>query len=188
MHRNVCVVQGRTLAEARYHLKTKLGISEEFIQHSRAYPIFGTGQGSGNSPMYWLFISSTLFDIYEDKARGSMSTSPDGAITTTIKIVGFVDDTRNSTNDFTNNEVTTATLIEYATQDSQLWHDLLAVCNQSLELPKCGYHAIQYEFLPTGEPQLTQLPQSTIVLKDSEGQPMAIFGYLHMSRQPTKAI
>ena len=24
MHRKVCVVQGRTLAEARYHLKTKL--------------------------------------------------------------------------------------------------------------------------------------------------------------------
>ena len=58
----ICIVQGHTLKEAKYYLRTKLGVSEGFISHSEVYPIYGTGQGSGNSPVYWLFISSTLFD------------------------------------------------------------------------------------------------------------------------------
>ena len=31
--RKVCIVEGQTLTEARYHLKTKLGVSDEFVQH-----------------------------------------------------------------------------------------------------------------------------------------------------------
>jgi hypothetical protein len=65
MHRNVCLVEGRTSAEARYHLKTKLGISDEFVQHSRLHLWFGMGQGAGDSTYNWLFISSTLLDKYE---------------------------------------------------------------------------------------------------------------------------
>ena len=63
MHRKKCVVQWKMLEEARYYLKTKYGISKEYIQHSKAHPIFDSGQGSGNSPTYWLFISSMLFDM-----------------------------------------------------------------------------------------------------------------------------
>ena len=60
--RGMTMVMANTLEEARYKLKTQLGISEEFYQHSIAFPIFGTGQGSGNSPAIWCFISSILFD------------------------------------------------------------------------------------------------------------------------------
>jgi hypothetical protein len=45
LHRNVCLVHARTLQEARYLLKTQLGISEESYSHCRAFPIYGTGQG-----------------------------------------------------------------------------------------------------------------------------------------------
>ena len=76
MNKKICIVQGKTLEEAKYHLKTKLGISDNFIQHSQAYPIYGTGQGSGNSPTYWLFISSTLFDMYDRMATGSNMQTP----------------------------------------------------------------------------------------------------------------
>ena len=58
MHKKICVVQGNTLEEARYHLKTKYGVSEEYIQHCKAYPMFGTGQGSGDSPTYWLSLAT----------------------------------------------------------------------------------------------------------------------------------
>jgi hypothetical protein len=100
MDRRVCIVHGRTLAEAKYYLKTKLGISESYIQHCRAHPFFGNGQGAGDSPQKWLFMSSTLFDIYEPRAAGSTFASPDGNLQVDIKLVGFVDDVRNSTNLF----------------------------------------------------------------------------------------
>ena len=86
----------QTPEEARYHLKTKFGVSDNFIKHSKAYPLFGMGQGSGNSPAYWLFISSTLFDMYDAKA--STHQSPDKTIHVHIKAIGFVDDVQTSVN------------------------------------------------------------------------------------------
>ena len=65
MNRMVCMVEGNTLAEARYHLKTKLGVSDSFVQHCRAYPIFGIGQGAGDVAFKWLFMDSVLVDIYD---------------------------------------------------------------------------------------------------------------------------
>ena len=146
----VCIVQGKTLEESRYHLKTKFGVSDKFIQHSKAYPLFGTGQGSGNSPAYWLFVSSTLFDMYNSKARGSMYQSPDKTISVQVKAIEFVDDVRTSVNAFDNNALTLNQLVAMGTRDSQLWHDILSTSNQALGLPKCSYHAIIYEFAPTG--------------------------------------
>ena len=61
-----------------------------------------------------------------------------------------------------------------ASQDSQLWHDILTSCNQALELPKCGYHAIIFEFKPTGEPIMVEDPQCGITLHDTAGNPFDI--------------
>jgi hypothetical protein len=71
-----------------------------------------------------------------------------------VKLVGFVDDVRNSTNLFGQDDASLEHLIHAATNDSQLWHDLLLVCIHSLELPKCGHHTVAYELDPTGRPNL----------------------------------
>jgi hypothetical protein len=39
LHRNVCLLHARTLQEARYLLKTQLGISNKSYSHCRAFPI-----------------------------------------------------------------------------------------------------------------------------------------------------
>ena len=57
-----------------------------------------------------------------------------------------------------------------ASQDSQFWHDILTASNQVLELPKCGYHAIIFEFEPTGKPIMVSDPVRRITLKDCTGQ------------------
>ena len=169
MHKKICVVQGRTLEEAKYHLKTKYGVSDEYIQHCEAYQIFGTGQGSGNSPTYWLFISSTLFDMYDSRAHGSKYQSYDRLTTVHVTAIGFVDDVRTSINAFKNNQITLDQLIAMAQRDSQLWHDILSTSNQALELPKFGSHAIFFEFNPTGEPTMVEDPQCQITLQDTSG-------------------
>jgi hypothetical protein len=80
MHQLVALVQGCTLEKVHYHLKTQLGISEENYKHCQSFPIYGTDQGSGNSPMVWLVISSVLFNCYEEKAYGAVFESPDRTI------------------------------------------------------------------------------------------------------------
>ena len=93
IHRHVALVQGRTLEDVKYHLKTQLGVSEEAYKHCIITPIYGTGQGSGNSPTIWLVVSSILFRCYSKRAHGARFESPDCSVCVDIFRVGFVDDT-----------------------------------------------------------------------------------------------
>ena len=96
----VCQVMGKNLEAAKYYIKTMLGTSTNFIAHCEAEPWHGSGQGAGNSPMLWLFISSTLLDCYETKANGATFATPDGTKEIKICMTGFVDDTNSRTNDW----------------------------------------------------------------------------------------
>ena len=99
LNAKVCTVQGKTLRHAKYYLKTMFGLSDEHVSHTQEAPWFGTGQGSGNSPMYWLVISSTLFDIFQQKCTGGATyQSPDKTMTMQLFQSAFVDDVINRTN------------------------------------------------------------------------------------------
>jgi len=39
LDKKVCIVHGRTLKEAKFHVQTKMGISKRHIQHGRLYPL-----------------------------------------------------------------------------------------------------------------------------------------------------
>ncbi len=52
-----CVLNATMLQNARYRIKTQLGISELYFYYCVLWPLFGTGQGSGNSPAIWLAVS-----------------------------------------------------------------------------------------------------------------------------------
>ncbi len=167
MHHKVCIVQARTLAEAKYYLKTKLGISDEYAEHTQECPWFGTGQGSGNSPFYWLLISSTLYDLYCSKTTGGATyMTPNKQLQIQIHLLGFVDDVNNRTNispeiPSENIDSQMHQLIEQANKDGQLWHDILTAANQELELTKCQYHVIRWGFQEaTGKPYLADTPDA----------------------------
>jgi hypothetical protein len=154
------------LKEVRYHLKTQLGVSDEHYKHCQILPVYGTGQGSGNSPTVWLVISSILFTCYSKKAHGATFESPDKSIRIDIFRIGFVDDTASYVNNFLSDIPPTPTkMITWLTHDSQLWSDLLFKSGGSLELPKCTYHFSQYRFAFDGTPflQCGQVGPSVVV-------------------------
>jgi hypothetical protein len=145
----------KTLEKARYKLRTELGISEEYYSHNAEYPIYGTGQGSGNSPMIWCFLSSILFDSYQSKAYGATYATPDKGFATRIHMVGYVDDSNGQTNRFCDNrQPEDHDLLREAQNDAQYWHDLLHTTGGALELPKCSYQLISWRFLNCGRPVL----------------------------------
>jgi hypothetical protein len=49
------VTNAKTLQQAEYRIRTDSGVATTGYQHSEEWPIYGTGQGSGNSPMIWCF-------------------------------------------------------------------------------------------------------------------------------------
>ena len=68
------------------------------------------------------------------------------------------------------------TLLEQASRDSQLWHDIIEASNQQLELPKCMYHVMHFDFKPNGEPQMVveAQPPQPLLVTSSTGQPAPI--------------
>ena len=172
----VCVVQGKTLRQAKYYLKTKFGLSDEHAQHTKQMPWFGTGQGSGNSPMYWLLISSTMYDVFQQKSTGgALFESPDKTMSVRLYQSGFVDDVQNTNNSSwtaENQDQALFDLFKQASEDSQLWNDILAAGNQSLELPKCKYHVMHYDFKDTGDPVLSTAaqPPAPLQVRDDKGE------------------
>ena len=157
MDKKMCIVTGRTLKEARYHLKTQLGVSEDFFSHCEAFPIHGTGQGSGNSPVYWAFISSVLFDCHASRANGAVFSTPDKSFQVTLYMLGFVDDTSNRTNDFFSDpQPSIQHLLDLMSHDAQLWQNLLHSSGGDLELPKCSFHHVRFKFSNTGRPHMVQ--------------------------------
>jgi hypothetical protein len=154
MHRKVVAVHAATLQNAQFHLKTASGISTTHYSPSTRFPIYGTGQGSGNSPSIWLFISSTLFDIHNRLAHGARFVSPDGQHKVELSMVGFVDDSTGTCNDFRpQDEVPVQELLSRMEQDAQLWNNLLYCTGGKLELPKCSFHVLTFQFRPNGTPR-----------------------------------
>jgi hypothetical protein len=70
-HHALCFIHGTFLQQAKYVLKTKLGLSDEEYSRYRLHPIYGTGQGSANSPVIWALICSRLLDAQAARAYGA---------------------------------------------------------------------------------------------------------------------
>jgi hypothetical protein len=153
LNRKVVAVHANTLHQARFHLKTALGVSANYYTPESNFPIHGTGQGSGNSPCIWLFISSTLFDIHKEKAYGAHFISPDGHYRVEFSMVGFVDDSTGTCNDFQpQSEAPLSELMQRMEYDAQLWSNILYCTGGKLELPKCSFHVLSFQFRPNGKP------------------------------------
>ena len=174
VQRTIVMVNATTLKEAKFRLKTMMGVTEEFYQHCEFFPIYGTGQGSGNSPQIWCIISSVLFDCHAARAHGATFESPDRQETVQLFMIGFVDDSTSSVNDFLSNaQPQPEMLVARMQHDAQLWNDLLWSSGGALELPKCSYHYLHYDFTNNGSPILRPGrigPNLVILTGDRTGQ------------------
>ena len=170
-HHSIVLINAITLKSAGYLLKTQLGISTTSYSHCGLFPIYGSKQGSGISPGLWCAISSVLFDVYEQQACGVSFNSPDKTIAVKLYMIGFVDDTSGSTNDFLLPKP--APLTHYANlaiHNTQWWNDTLQISGGALEDSKCSYHFMYYEFTRNSQPVLkgrTFEPDISICFNDN---------------------
>lgn len=155
MHKSVVFVNALTLEQARYHLKTNLGVSEGSYTHCSEYPIHGTGQGSGNSSTIWCFVCSALFDATETVTTGAIFSSYNKQCQVHIFMIGFVDDCTQRVNKFHDDcQPNAACLIQMMEHDAQQWNNVLWASGGALEQSKCSYHLIQSDWTEDGHPFL----------------------------------
>ena len=71
-------------------------------------------------------------------------------------MVGFVDDSNGQTNLFASEELhsTQQQVLTQLKDNAQLWSDLLGVSGGALELTKCSYHVVAWQFTGQGSPVL----------------------------------
>jgi hypothetical protein len=133
-----------------------MGVSDEFYANCQAFPIYGTGQGSGNSPAIWcMLVSSVLFACHEEKGHGAYFCTPDKQMSVSLSMVGFVDDSTNQVNEFElDSQPTPEFLRKIMQQDAQLWSDLLWLSGGLLELNKCSFHQLHFNFDSDGRPMM----------------------------------
>jgi hypothetical protein len=166
----------RTHADAlffmRYAVKTIYGISEETYHGTVFEPLFGTGQGSGASPSAWLtlvvILLQTLDRIVPDRINFS---SPKGDLHHSRLVDAFVDDTYLG---FTSssNTATFESLVTRLQDIAQKWERLLHLSGGKLNLAKCSWYIMRWEWekgRPILRPILPNDPPLTLKQGNSEG-------------------
>ena len=137
-------------------IRTKLWLAEERYSHCQSYPIYGTGQGSGNSPAIWRFLSSILYNCYDEKAFKACYYCPDSIGNIELGMIGFVDDSNGQTNQFLEdeNDLSQQSVIQQVKANAQLRSNLLSTSGGALELNLCSYHVMAWQFSGRGSPVL----------------------------------
>jgi hypothetical protein len=138
-----------TLSNAKYHLKTKHGVSDSFYSHSEDSPVYGNGQGAGDSPAQWNQESVLLFDIYRRDVRGATMTLANGTNRIKIPLAAFADDTNLLGND-EDNKLTQSQLMEEARIAFTTWNNLLHASGHFMELEKCSCYLSIWKFQDDG--------------------------------------
>jgi hypothetical protein len=166
----VARLHARTLQSMKYFAKHKLGIGEQPNTHSESSPFLGSGQGAADSPARWGFISDALIRAYKRLANSALIQSPLSDASINHKIQAFVDDTRA----LIINQQHTPTvelipvLMSMLQHDSQIWEQLLHSASGKLELPKCRFGIIRWQYTSQGGASLCPSSQQTLSIQDSE--------------------
>ncbi|KAI2497422.1 hypothetical protein MHU86_17080 [Fragilaria crotonensis] len=151
----------RTHAEAlqfmKYTVKTIHGISEDTYQGTPFEPLFGTGQGSGASPAVWLTLVVILLNTLDRSVpERTHFSNPQASIQSSRLVDAFVDDTSLG---FTDTHSTYEDMIQRLQAISQTWEHLLHLSGGALNLKKCSWYILYWDW-KNGRPVL-RAPQPT---------------------------
>ena len=78
------------LEETKYHVKIGNQVTAKYYCNTPTTPLYGTGQGSGNSPFTWKLISSELVHLYSQLAKGVTYQDPDNLIQSKMFMTAYV--------------------------------------------------------------------------------------------------
>ena len=97
---SACQCLGDFLDRTNYHVKTNLGVSEEYWTSTLENLLHGPGQGNPGAPAIWTFVSTVAMQILAEIHQGATFTCPNWEFTTNRPIDGFVHDTTVWANNF----------------------------------------------------------------------------------------
>ena len=98
--------------------------------------------------------------------------SPNGDLVVSFSSIGFVNDSTCVTGG--KQDETVDQLLVRVKYDAQLWHNLLLASGDKLELQKCGFHLIFYDFDKNDVPSMRKIGDLVITLENEKGENIEI--------------
>ena len=168
MPKNAIRLHSEALQFMRYAVKTIYGVSDSNYSGTIFEPLFGTGQGSGASPSVWLSLVVILLHTFDRIVPHRMNFVPiDRGRIHSRSSDAFVDDTSvgfTSSDDSSYDDLISR--LEYVAQS---WEKLLHLSGGKLNLSKCSYFVLRWEW-QSGRPVLRKILPSDRVLSLCQGQ------------------
>jgi hypothetical protein len=131
--KNLALLHANTMQQIKYHLKHKQGIADIPNQHGIETQFHGVGQGAGDAPARWGYISDNAITTYKQHSTPAILQSPITKITTDKRIQAFVDDCRL----FNINPVHLLfAALNHTISNTQVWEGILFGISGKLELNK----------------------------------------------------
>jgi hypothetical protein len=164
-----CLMAATVLLYASFYIKTTHGISENWYSSSPESPTHGPGQGSRIGPALWVLLSCLMFIAMEESCHGAEFCDPTNTVSHQRTGDGFVDDVANVFNfglaKMLATEYSPQQIAEGMQEEAQVWERLLYTTGGALELSKCFYYIIAWDFNKHGAPILlnpTAMPNTQI--------------------------
>jgi hypothetical protein len=155
---SACKLSAHALLAAKYSIKTGFGVSNETYSSTSEQPTHGPGQGSRQASALWMVVSCLLFSAMYEHCHGVSFCDPTTTITHRRTSDGFVDDVTHFFNlglrRSLNKTVQVSEIIRGLEKEGQTWERLLWTTGGKLELSKCLYYLLFYEFDPDGTPRM----------------------------------
>jgi hypothetical protein len=177
-----CTMAATVLLTAAFFIKTTHGISPDSYSSTPDHPTHGPGQGSRIGPALWVLVSCLMFVPMDVNCRGAEFCDP--AQTTSHQRTGdgFVDDVANVFNFGLKNMLlhtySPSAIAQGMQTEAQVWEGLLWTTGGALNLAKCFYYVVAWDFHKNGTPILLSpaaMPNTDIFLTDGnnpEPQPI----------------
>jgi hypothetical protein len=151
-------LHARTLQQAKYLLKTSLGLSETSYSNTKENPLYGLGQGSTTAAFAWAVISAVILQLMK-LLRGIQFSNPTGTINVQRVMDAFVDDSTSWNNRFKESlQNRSRNYIRQIDSDlshtAQTWEKLLYSTGGALELSKCFNYLVHWTYDKRGDPTI----------------------------------
>ena len=99
------MLHATALKKMKYYIQSSLRISSQSYYNTYSIPLHAAGQGLGSYGSNLIFISVPLFKELCEEWQGCEMMSSDKKITITKRILGLVDDTRQYSNNWYNDDL-----------------------------------------------------------------------------------
>jgi hypothetical protein len=132
----------------KYNVLIEGASCKKTFQNTDKTTIYGTGQGCGNSPIIWLFISNILIRMFSNEAIGAKDKESNNTELLEAKISAYVDDV----NTHHNCNKAHPNIITNMQHDFTIWKNLLDMSGGVLSQQKCNFYILSWDFMKSGIP------------------------------------